>query len=173
MAQQLRVHYHPRQAVAVHRQPGPLLLSQAESQGHSFIGPPAPEFLVEFLQVTVGNRHQGLQLFQRLVQVRHALTHHRQDVTGTVIRQQHAIAIEDKTAIGRQGLQLHPVTLRLGAVGLVLGDLQAVVADQDHAQQCEDDGNGDDGTGAVDPGLPVRILEGDVLGHDTDLPGLL
>ena len=132
VAQQLGIHHHTGQTVAIHRQAGPLFLSKAKAQGHRLIGATTLQFLVEIFQVTLGYRHQGLQFGEGGIQIRHPLAHDRQNETGAIIRQQHAVAVVNQPALGRQRLQLHPVAIGLGAIGFILGNLQGVIARQNH-----------------------------------------
>ena len=73
--------------------------------------------------------------------------------------------------LGRQWLQLDSIAVGLGAVRLKLSDLQAVIAGQDNPQQRQNDRNSGHCSRTVYPGLPVRILQGDVLWHVTAWPG--
>ena len=124
IAQQLGIHHHPGQAVAVNRQSRPLFRGEAKAQGNGLVGAPVPEFLVEIFQVARADGQQFRQLGQRRVQVRNLLSHDRKHIAGAIIRQQYTVAIINKPALGRQRLQLHPIALGLGAIDFVIGDLQ-------------------------------------------------
>ena len=168
--QQLCVDHHAGQGVAVHRQYRALLLGETEAQGHGLVGAAAGQFFAEILQVTVADLHQFAQSAQGGLEVRHTLPDKGQYVRRAIVGQQHTVAVEDQAALGGQRLQLHAIALRLGAVGLVMGDLQAVIPGQDHRQRDTDDDDGGDGAGTVDPGFPDGILECNLLWHVPPCP---
>ena len=165
VAQQLGVHHHAGQAKAIHRQPRLFRLRQAKTQRHRLVGSPALELLGEIHDVAVADGKQLLQALQGRIQVGHLLADNGQHVTGTVVGQQHAVAIKDEAALGRQRLQLHPVAFGLGAVDLVFGNLQRVIAGQDDTQQGQHHHHRDHGARTVDPGFPMGVLEVNVSCH--------
>ena len=165
MAHQLRIHCDTGHAVPVHRQQRPFFLSEPESKGHRLIGTSPLQFQLEIFQVGLGDWHQSLQLCQRSVEVLDPLTDNVEDMAGPVVRQQHAVAVKYQAALGRQGLQLYTVALGLSPVGLVVVDLQVVVARQNRGQQGQHHQYGKHRAGAEDPDVAAGVLEGDVLWH--------
>ena len=63
---------------------------------------------------------------------------------GLVVRQQHAVAVVDKTALGGDGQHMHPVVLGHRGVVVELGDLQKIhatdqgAADSQHQRRTGD-----------------------------------
>jgi len=162
---ELRIDHDTGQAVAVHRQPGPLLLGEAETQGHGLVGAALVEAAAKRFQVVLVHGDEFAQGAERPLEVRHAFAHEGQDMARLVGRQQRAVAIVDEAALGRQRLQLDPVAFRLRAVGLVTGDLQVEIAQEHEEQRREHGKHRDRCAAAKDTQFPPRILQGDCLRH--------
>lgn len=78
----------------------------------------------ESLNVGVGEGDALTQFRQRGIQILDLFTGDFQMVGSQIIRQQHAVAVEDEAASGRQRLQANPVAIRQGGKLLVIENLQ-------------------------------------------------
>jgi hypothetical protein len=123
------------------------------------IGAAAPHALAEFLQVRRLDGDQLGELGQGGVQALHPLHDQGQGVAGPVVGEEHAVAVKDQAAFRGQRLQLHAVALGCRAVGLVVADLQRVVARQQQAQQQQHPEHSHHGPGTVDELLAARIFQ--------------
>ena len=167
---QLRVHHHPGEPVPVDRNARLLFVVQAKAQGHVFVGTAAQHPLAELLDVRRLDHHQLAQLGQGDIQLLHPLDDQRQGVARAIVSQQHAVAIVDQTAFRGQGLQLHAVALRRGTVGLVVENLQRVIARDESRQQKADSDHGHQRTGTVNVLFALRVLESDAGAHQCPAP---
>lgn len=143
VAGQIRHHFHAREAPAVHRQRGDLLLAQLGLDGDA--AKPAADLAhgQEALDLLRIQRHHLAQRIQPLVRIAGLVGHHVQAEGRDVLGQQHAVAVVDAAARRHDWAQLDAVGLRARGVLGVIEHLQLEVpraqpgqADE-HAQEAQ------------------------------------
>jgi hypothetical protein len=145
MANELRLDVQPRQAELVDRQQRDLLLGQLIEQGyrHKAVGRVLHR-LVEDDPVLVWQVEDLHQLVDHRMPVACALAGHGQVEAGPVVGEDHAVAIEDQPALGRNRQDMDAVVFGDGRVVGEFGDLQEVhAAHQRDAEHGHEHGAGD------------------------------
>ena len=133
MPHQLGRYFQAVQPVLVDRKQTLLAFTEVVAQGNRLVGPPPRGELPEALDFGIAQSDQRVQLREQGIQVAGALDHDRQREARPVIRQQHAIAVEDQPAWRGYGAHMDPVAIGAGDEILVAEHLQIeVTPDQNH-----------------------------------------
>lgn len=158
---ELRLDLQPRQAVLVDRQYGDLLFGQFIEQGDRYEWMPRLlQRLVEQDPVFGGQVQQADHLVQLAFEVGGALTGNGQVETGTVVGQQHAVAVVDQAASRGDGQHVHTIVFGDGRVIVELDHLQEIQA----PDQGAGDGDHQQGTGQQSFVDQLRLFSWSLIG---------
>ena len=137
VAHQLRNHFNAGQAELVHGNPGDLFFVELKQDGHRLKWPP-PLLHALFEQGAIfgGELQHFNNNVEHLLPVARALAGHAQAETGTVVRDNHAIAVKNQTPGRWNRLHMHPVVFRQGGVVVVLHHLQVIKTHEQHTNKC-------------------------------------
>ncbi|MNE14072.1 hypothetical protein D3C80_1069310 [compost metagenome] len=164
---QLRDHFHARQAELVNGDPGDLLFAQLKQDRHRLERPaPLTHALLEDHPV-FGRQFQHFDdHVEHLLPVAGTLAGHAQAETRPVIGNHHAVAVENQPASRRNRLHVDAVVFRQGRVVLVLDHLQEIqTRDQHRNQRHHCNGPEHDAT-THQTGVFFVVLDADRLGHE-------
>lgn len=137
------LHVDAGEAVAVHGEPGHLLLAQVEAQRHALEAPPALEERAEAGELPGPDLDHLPEVRERALHVRHRLRGHLDAEGQLVVGQQHAVPVVDLSARRRHRHQLDPVVLGQRGEVVVADDLEIVQPpdqgpdQQEHADEGE------------------------------------
>ena len=124
MPHQLRHHFHTRQAELVHRDPRDLLFGQLKQDRHRLEWPaPLLHALFKDHPIFRGQLQYLDDHIENLLPVAGAFAGHAQAEAGPVVRNHHAITVENQATGRRNRLHMHPVVFRQCGVIVVLDHL--------------------------------------------------
>src|SRR5690348_3370070 len=102
---------HTGEVLAFGGEIGDLVVRELGAQGQRLVGVPVFEQVVEALQVGGTDAHYLTEGVKSRVEVGRKLRHDIQLVGRTVLRERHAVAVEDETPRRHNGLGAQPVAL--------------------------------------------------------------
>ena len=163
---ELRVHLRTDQAKPIHSQRGVLLFRQRDLEWNRLERPaPVLVALTEVVDLVVRKRDELADFSQQLVQVAHAFLHDRQREHRPVVREQHAMAIEDQPARRRERLELNPVLVRSRRVLVVIEHLELHEPRDEYERAAEREQEQYDHARREARALARRVLEMCCFGH--------
>jgi hypothetical protein len=135
LAEQTRLDIHAGKAIAMRDEAGDLFIRKtgADRQGLEVLA--FLQQLLEALAITRLDVDYFGELVDGGVEVGHLARRDLQRIGRVVARQQYAVAIQDKAAIGRDWYQRDAIFFRAGLIVAVLNDLQPNEAHQQNAEK--------------------------------------
>src|SRR5690606_36028383 len=131
--------------VLIHRNSGNFVFGQLIAHRHGGMRHRPPTLPGSILfDLVVGEIDQRAQHVQGNINVAGGLAHYSQVEDGTVVRQQHAIAIIDKAAIGGHILRVETVAVGAGGEVIVTVDLKVEHPGHEAGDEQADDNAGDE-----------------------------
>ena len=138
MPRQPRANIHARELVAMHGEARHLLLVQEQFDRHALVDLVQQHGTPDIAHLFAAQKADAHQLRQRGIQrfvVAHLLAHQLDIEGGHVVRQHHAVTVEDQASTGRDRLGANAVALRETMVIVELDDLQIEQTSRDRQQQ--------------------------------------
>ncbi len=152
MPAQARFDVDARETMAVHRQAGHLVFAEARSERNALERAVRALCILKLLDILFADAHDLAEALQRCVHVLDLLRDQLKVVGGTVLGQNHAVAVVDQAPVRRQRHQAHPVFLRQAREMRIFDDLQPAQPHQQGRDQQETEDAGDNGTRLEQPG---------------------
>ncbi|OIQ64953.1 hypothetical protein GALL_534930 [mine drainage metagenome] len=135
IAEQPCTHVHPGKAKALRNEARDLIVAELVEDGQRFEMPRLSQQGIEAPLVIGRDRHDGLERIDRVLQLAlHLGGGDFQGVRGEIVRQDDAVAVEDQSALRRDGNEGDAVVERLGGKLPMPQDLQPDPAPD---QQCK------------------------------------
>src|SRR3569623_1763055 len=111
-------------AIAIAREARHFFFAEAQTQWNAFIWVALRQALVELVEILVIDRDQFAETAQSVIEVLHLLGHNIQTERRRVLRDQHAFAVVDQAARGRNGDNVDAIVFRQSDEMIVADDLQ-------------------------------------------------
>ena len=159
VSRQLRIDNDTGQLMQIHCYCCQRRIVQTELDRHRLKGCPAQRSLLKSVQLSLGECQTICQLVNQLIEILTAFFDDPDNKGGFIGSENTPLSIDNLAACRRYHLNPDAVPVRLGEKILMLGDLQRVIAVDQHQQQQADPCQRGDQPGSVDHPFPSGISE--------------
>jgi hypothetical protein len=166
LAEQPRIDLHTREAVAVRGEARDLLVGEPRADGEAADALRLLEELAEPPPVARRDVHHRGELVDERFEIRHPGWRDLEGVGRVVVREHHAVAVDDDAAVGHDGHHGNPVVLRQRMKMVVPDELQVAEAQEQRAEEHEHEAGKERHAPPEGGELALGIAKFDEAGHE-------
>ena len=162
MALQPCLYFHAEEVRSFHRHACRLFVGEVGAQRQRLEARARAQLLAEVLEIGFRKLHQVAELLEQGVHVVHLFGHDFECVHRVILRQYHAVAVEDQAARRRDRNRSYAVRLGERFVVAVAENLEPRQTQHQHQTQHREDDGGDQQAVVENPGFAEVVLDRDI-----------